>query len=214
MKTKPNFLRKWTLAIGAFVFLSFQSIAQKNGEKFYYTASGEKIYMEASPDRLIVKFKTGISETSRRNVLAANRNNVVMEEESYIEPLDVYVMKIKNGNVNAKNAINTLNANQDIVFTSPVLNWNGGKDQACINKVIVKLKVASDQSRMLQYAQEYSLINIRQNDFDPLMYHLELPENASGDAIDVANGLFEKACLSFLNLTFCTSICWMQPMTH
>ncbi|HRG21825.1 MAG TPA: S8 family serine peptidase [Saprospiraceae bacterium] len=197
MKTKPNFLRKWTLAIGAFVFLSFQSIAQKNGEKFYYTASGEKIYMEASPDRLIVKFKTGISETSRRNVLAANRNNVEMEEESYIEPLDVYVMKIKNGNVNAKNAINTLNANQDIVFTSPVLNWNGGKDQACINKVIVKLKAATDQSRMLQYAQEYSLVNIRQNDFDPLMYHLELPENASGDAIDVANGLFEKGLFEF-----------------
>jgi hypothetical protein len=122
MKTKPNFLRKWTLAIGAFVFLSFQSIAQKNGEKFYYTASGEKIYMEASPDRLIVKFKSGISETSRRNVLAANRNNVEMEEESYIEPLDVYVMKIKNGNVNAKNAINTLNSNQDIVYTSPILN--------------------------------------------------------------------------------------------
>ncbi len=85
--------------------LSFQSIAQKNGEKFYYTASGEKTYMEASPDRLIVKFKTGISETSRRNVLAANRNNVEMEEESYIEPLDVYVMKIKNGNANAKNVL-------------------------------------------------------------------------------------------------------------
>ncbi|MBK7223163.1 MAG: S8 family serine peptidase [Saprospiraceae bacterium] len=202
MKTKPNFLRKWTLAIGAFVFLSFQSIAQKNGEKFYYTASGEKIYMEASPDRLIVKFKSGISETSRRNVLAANRNNVEMEEESYIEPLDVYVMKIKNGNVNAKNAINTLNANQDIVYTSPILNWNGGKDQACINKVIVRLKSPTDQSRMLEYANEYNLINIRQNEFDPLMYHLELPENASGDAIDVANGLFEKNFFEFAQPDF------------
>ncbi|MBL0083632.1 MAG: hypothetical protein IPP37_14945 [Saprospiraceae bacterium] len=63
--------------------------------EFYYTASGEKIYMEASPDRLIVKFKSGISKQVAEMFWLPTANNVEMEEESYIEPLDVYVMKIK-----------------------------------------------------------------------------------------------------------------------
>ena len=199
MSTNLFFLRKLLMAVFTFILCTAHLLAQKSNERFYYTATGEKIFMEASPDRLVVKFKPSTSSADKRNILSSNRNNAEMVEESYIEPLDVYVMKIKNaGNgLTSENTISSLNADQNIVYASSILNVKGGKDQACIHRVLVRLKSPSDQSLMLQYAAEYSLINIRQNEFDPMMYHLELPENASIDAMDVANGLFEKGLFEF-----------------
>ncbi|MBK7010788.1 MAG: hypothetical protein IPH36_20250 [Saprospiraceae bacterium] len=50
-----------------------------------------------------------------------------------------------------------LNSNQDIVYTSPILNWNGVQGPGVHQQGNRQVEIPTDQSRMLEYANEYNL---------------------------------------------------------
>ncbi|HOY19460.1 MAG TPA: S8 family serine peptidase, partial [Haliscomenobacter sp.] len=90
-----------------------------------------------------------------------------------------------------------------VKWTSPVLVSRDGEEIAIGQKVCVKLKSPNDVMSLYILASQYENALVRQDEFLPLIYYIELPQESALDILNIANQLAEsKTCV------------WAEPVFH
>jgi hypothetical protein len=106
---------------------------------------------------------------------------------------------------NIQKLLRILNANEDVIYASPVLrDGRGVEGGSYTNEVRVRLKSKEDYPVLQKNAENYLIKEITANEFNDVGYILTLPHNPRKDAMDVAlelreTGLFEDAIPNLIN---------------
>jgi subtilisin-like proprotein convertase family protein len=191
-----------------FLLLAFQNAAaQKPSENdvFYYYPPTGKIELQTSTEKVLVKFKSEKNLSQVQSILSKEAQIAPPKDQMYFASLGVYVLDLQNiGQVSeVKSLVGNLNANPEIDFAYPFVRWQQGKVlQAPYNQILLGLKQVSDLPLLTDQLAKLNLQIVKQNAFNPKLYHLALTETSSGDVYDMANRLYETGLFAFAEPDF------------
>jgi hypothetical protein len=170
------------------------------GKDVCYYYFEEKICYKVSATRILVYSETlditGI-ESALQNPVAGNLKNV------YVLGTGLFVVEMEHTSRDDMWEIQRqLSSGEDVIYTSPV--FGDMPSSAYSNKVLVNLKSKDNYSVLQEYAEVYSITDIRTEEYLGA-YILTLPHNSEKNAAEIAielyeTGLFEHAEPDFLIL--------------
>lgn len=181
--------------------------AQKPSENdvFYYYPPTGKIELQTSTEKVLVKFKSEKNLSQVQTLLSKEAQIAPPKDQMYFAPLDVYILDLQNITQvsEVKSLVGNLNANPEIEFAYPFVSWKQGKVlQAPYNQILLGLKQVSDLPLLTDQLAKLNLQIVKQNAFNPKLYHLALTETSPGDVYDMANRLYETGLFAFAEPDF------------
>ena len=149
----------------------------------YYWASGKKRYLSVVPDKYFVIFDESIQSEMRSSVSVMRGKDIRKGSIKSADGTETYFM--------AKADIDVINAyNSAIRYTAPYLS-DGLNEMGLTDRFYIKLKSASDEILLNEFAQENNLRIINEN-FLPLWFTLECTNQSKGNSLELANLAYES----------------------
>jgi hypothetical protein len=157
------------------------------GQDVCYYYYDEKICHEVSSTRIVVKSET-LDIAGLENVL---QNPVAGHlKDIYVMGGGLFVVEMENTDRKGMWALHRqLSSMENVVYASPV--FGGYPGSGYTNEVVVMLKSEDNYHVLLEYAETYSIKDIKPDVFNGLHYKLTLPHNPEKDAMQTANELYE-----------------------
>lgn len=159
----------------------------------YAYHEGKRVQYEVSREKIIIKFKEGISNEQKQQI--CNQYQIIepLQKDMFLPSPKVCIAKLKN-NVQEddfKFSLNEMNQNTDIEYANPILQYSDGTLQAITDFFIVKLKQASDINFLQTFMLEKNLTIHEKYPYDVLTYILKVNANSDYNALQLANLFFE-----------------------
>jgi hypothetical protein len=156
----------------------------------------EKICYEVSATRILVKSETldiaGL-ENALQNPVAGHLKNIYDMGDN-----TVYVIEMEDTSKEDMWALHRqLSSMKDVIYTSPVFGGHPGAGYT--NDVLVVLKSEDDYPVLLEYAEIYSIKEIKPDEFNGRHYKLTLPHNPEKDAMQTAIELYETGLFEYVD---------------
>ena len=125
---------------------------------------------------------------------------------------DIYI--IKKADINKLSAINAKNQEKLPILFSPCYQTIEGIEVFATPYITVRLKSEQDFSLLSSYAEKHGLKVVQNDPLLPLWYILSVPPDNNGNAIEIANALWEsgKFAASVPDLCFRNWLCSNDPM--
>lgn len=176
--------------------------AQQQDYYYHYPLQG-KIQLDASDEKIMVKFKKGTSMATQINQLSSNsfRPLFTIENQS-TSGIAVIRLVAPDPSLLENLCKSLLQDNADITYVHPMLSRAGGKDIGVQEELLVKLHQADDLAQLEAKVLELGAIIHRQSQFDALLYHVRLTENALGNTLYIANRLYETGLFRYAEPNF------------
>ncbi|MDR2773880.1 MAG: T9SS type A sorting domain-containing protein [Tannerella sp.] len=166
------------------------------GQDFCYYVGNEKVCRGISVTKMLVKSDLDITniENALQNTVAGSLKGIVFLQKG--------ILMVEMENTSKENLLELIrqwHSREDVVFVSPVcVDEYGGEAGGYTNEIIVRLKSTDDYSVLQQYAEAYSITDIKHDaSFNEFHYILTLPSNSEKNALDIANELHETGFFEY-----------------
>jgi len=192
-------LKHFTLLAACLVFLASQVEAQN----FYYAPEG-KTFLTVSPAKILVKFKEGTSLETQKQILEGEAGVAPISSENQLPAPKVTLVDLFNVNNEASvyELLTKLRAHETVEFANHFLAHEDGTLHGITEKLLVGLQSAADLANLEEAAVRWGLTVVGPNEFDPLMIHLEVSKESAGNALEMANRLFESGRFAYAEPDF------------
>ncbi len=185
------------------VFLLFFTTSSLFSQNYYYAPEG-KTTLEVSTTKLLVEFQEGMDFTSQQQILS---------REARIQPLtaDMLLPAPKIALIDLTNIatadevydlINDLQLYPEVKYAGHFLVHEDGTLHGVLNQTLIRLRSTKDRNLLEQMIQEYGGTIESQNEFDPLLYHVSVPAQARGNALELANEFAESSVFEYAEPDF------------
>ena len=168
---------------------------------------------ELDVTRVLVSFKAGTTEAQKKVLVRQVSEKLLYNANLEMPTLAATTLEVKPGANESQinQLLEDLNKLPAIHYAAPFLLFKDGTPQGILNQINVGLKNASDINWLLTACQGLRLEKPKQNEFDPLVYTVEVPDNSMGKAFDLANQLYESGKPAFAEVNF---IKYLKPFTN
>ncbi|MEI6409147.1 MAG: S8 family serine peptidase [Bacteroidota bacterium] len=171
-----------------------------------YTAKGPEGIQTFQLDqtRILVSFKSNVSE-SKRNAMVRRFSELAEYNANLdIPQVQATTLEVKPGAtiVQVEKLLQALNKCSELNYAAPFLLYSDGTHQGILNQINVGLKSTSDLKWLKSACKSMHLDKPVQNEFDPLLFHVNVPDNRMGKAFDIANQLYETGKPAFAEVNF------------
>ncbi len=188
------------------------------GQDFYYYKDGARVPLELDGSKNFVLLNAAVERQGLEATANAAAGSVSKFEK---------VKPFKNLNLNQEEGVNLaadapamvsswaivegvtpqLNANsealdKDVAYRAPFFKMPNGQSIGISHLLYVKLKAEGGKKRLSQLAKELNVKIVGNNKFMPLWYTLAVDKNSKGDALQVANQLFESGSFAIAEPDF------------
>ena len=177
-----------------------------NAQNFYYAPEGKAI-LEVSTQKILIKFQDHIDFNTQQQILAEETQIVPLKREMMLPAPLVTIADLQNVNSAAEvyNLLERLDAHPQIEYAQHFLGHKDGTLHGVTNQVLVRLKNEADLALLDNAAKGLEAHIDHQNEFDALLYHVQVDEDAELNGLEVANtlhemGIFDYAEPDFLRL--------------
>jgi hypothetical protein len=175
-----------------FPLLIFGLRIQSFGQSVYFYSPLGKKSVTLSTDKVFVKFTPSLSANDRQKVAAqfqseSNLRNAKVPGELAFIQLNSSLLRLE-----TRQKIDRIRSFPGVKWSSPVLVSVDGEEIAIGQKVCVKLKAAADVMSLQLLASQYENAQVKQDEFLPLIYYIELPQESALDILNIANQLAES----------------------
>ncbi|MDR1527099.1 MAG: T9SS type A sorting domain-containing protein [Dysgonamonadaceae bacterium] len=165
------------------------------GQDVCYYFNDEKVCYEVSATRILVKSETldiaGL-ENALQNPVAGSLKNI------YVMGGGLFVVEMEDTGREDMWALHRqLSSMEDVVYAS--LIGGGYPGTGYTNEVLVMLKSEDDYPVLLEYAEIYSIKEIKPDVFNGRHYKLTLPHNPEKDAMQTAIELYETGLFEYVD---------------
>ena len=91
---------------------------------------------------------------------------------------------------------------QDVVYEAPYFKTSDGADLGITNVFSVQLTGEQDLAKLQKIAEEYNLEILGENKFDPSIYYLSCTKESKGNALEMANFMYESGAFEYATPEF------------
>lgn len=91
---------------------------------------------------------------------------------------------------------------QDVVYEAPYFKTSDGADLGITNVFSVQLTGEQDLAKLQKIAEEYNLEILGENEFDPSIYYLSCTKESKGNALEMANFMYESGAFEYATPEF------------
>lgn len=170
----------------------------------YYHSTEGKIRLNLSTKKIIVKFVEGISFEEQSRILKTEKNILPLTADMLLPAPKVTLAVLEPGTSIAKlNQILTqLNFSDKVLYAHPFYEFEDGTLQGVTEYVLVRLKQTGDFPLLRGLADMYNISITQQNEFDVQLYHLATDKNSNGNALTIANELYETGLFDYAEPDF------------
>ncbi len=190
------------------ILLSVMTFLTVNAQNFYHSPEG-KTYLDVSTEQIVIGFKTNLSLADQASILSKFENIQQLEENSILPAPSVTLAKLQNVATEAEvyNLLSQLENHPAVQYAGHFLVHKDGTQHGVMNKILVRLNSPADQQLLFNEAKVLEATVISQNEFDRLLFHVEVNGASSLNPLEVANqlhetGLFAYAEPDFLRIMF------------
>lgn len=171
----------------------------------YYWCDGEKIPLTVNEDKLFIL-------TEPDNVARLCRSNGVVGIDNLTTSERYRALGIKSL-VSTTSAGNLTSFTLDgvgqgaldmdyVVYAAPYFKTESGSDIGITNVFSVRLTGERDFAKLQKLAQEYNLEMLGANEFDPSIYYLACTKESKGNALEMANLMYESGAFDYATPEF------------
>jgi hypothetical protein len=160
---------------------------------FAYSPDG-RIQFQLHKSKIVVKFETGFSFTQQAQWVKKYELLKPLQRDQVLPSPKVSLLELKNGLTDAqvRALLEQLNQDAKVIYANPFLQYQDGTLQGITEKFFVKLKNANDIQRLREDANKYGFLIVESNRYDPLFFYLETTKQSKGNALAIANALYES----------------------
>lgn len=91
---------------------------------------------------------------------------------------------------------------QDVVYAAPYFKTSDGADLGITNVFSVQLTGEQDLAKLQKIAEEHNLEILGENEFDPSIYYLSCTKESKGNALEMANFMYESGAFEYATPEF------------
>lgn len=190
--------------ISCAIFVLVLSVATAFGDNeiFNYTPEG-KNYYTLSTSQILIKFKKDLTFAQKQSILASEKAIIALKDKDVLPAPDVTIARVQGMNDETLYALlERLQANPSVDYANPFLVYEDGTLQGIQDRVIVRLKSRKDLQTLRSYAKRFNLSIADWDDYDPNIYILQTNKNSIGNALEVANALYETQAFDWAEPDF------------
>lgn len=154
--------------------------------------------------RILVSFKTGITESKRTAMVRKFPDLAAYNAQLDVPQLQATTLEVKPGVTAAQveNLLEALNKCPELSYAAPFLLFGKDAHEGILNQINVGLNGQEDLNWLKSTCRKLDLLQPVPNEFDPLVFHISVPDNRMGKAFDVANQLYETGIPAFAEVNF------------
>ncbi len=162
-----------------------------DNEIFNYTPEG-KNYYSLSTSQILIKFNKDLTFEQKQAILASEKAVLALKDEDVLPVPDVTIAKVQGLNEEALyELLKRLQANPSVHYANPFLVYEDGTLQGIQDRVVVRLKSSKDLQTLRTYAKRFNFSIVDWDNYDPNIYIIQTNKNSKGNALEVANALYE-----------------------
>lgn len=188
---------------GALLLLIISTSATFGSNDIYSYGPDGKNYFNLSVDKILVKFRKSLSFEQKQAILTKEKNITRLTKENVLPAPDVSIVDVVGLDEEGLSALlERLQANPDVDYANPFLVYNDGTLQGIQDRIIVRLKSSGDYDKLKTFASRYKLDVLDWDDYDQNVYILGTTKNSTGNALEVANQLYETGQFDYVEPDF------------
>jgi subtilisin family serine protease len=179
-----------------------------DSSEYYYWCDGVKIPLTINESKLFALVETANFENASKTAV-----NAGSRMESYRTMTDYAPLGIESSGKNAEMRVSltsfTLdNANlksvdtNDLIYVAPYFKTTDGADIGITNVFSVQLTGEQDLDRLEKLAAENNFEMLGENRFDPSIYYLSCTKESKGNALEMANLMYESGAFEYATPEF------------
>ncbi|MEZ5045218.1 MAG: S8/S53 family peptidase [Saprospiraceae bacterium] len=160
--------------------------------------------MEVSKEKIVIKFAKGVNLAQQRQLLSKEDLIVPISADQVLPAPNVTLAALKNvqNEQMVYALLKRLNAYEEIVYANHFLVHKDGTQHGIMDEVIVRISDPKDQGPMRFLVQNFEAKIVKQDEFDPLQYHISIGKVEGRNALVLANSLYETGLFEFAEPNF------------
>ncbi len=176
--------------------------------EYYYWYHGKKIPLTVNENKSFVLTETAqFEQASRSTILTGSRIKGTRTMNGYSS------LSIERSGKSAKEktyftsmilenaGLKTIDI-EDVVYVAPYFTESNGEEVGITNVLSVRLEGDEDLAKLEKLAEEYNLIMLGRNQFDRSIYYLSCTKDSKGNALEMANLLYESGAFEYAQPEF------------
>lgn len=193
-----------------FISVSLSFFAQE----YYYWYRDEKIPLELVPRKKFITINDP-SDTTQLKIRLLQKNYIIRPFEKFPITGNRFVQKEFDWGtvVESVDSLPVISNDTAVLYESPCFYYRAiEKEVLPTNKLYVKIKQSEEFSILIEKAKEFNLTVYSNNQYMPLWYIMACTKKSSGNALQLANTLYETNLFSFSEPEFLTLTNLLIPL--
>ena len=201
-QTSPFKMKQKLLLITVLMCLNLVPSFAGEGPIYNYGPHG-KNYFELATDKILIKFKSGMSFKEKQAIIGSERLILPLENGDVLPAPEVTIARIASSSASQiEDLLSRLKAVDAIDYANPFLISVDGTYEGLQNRILVKLKSDKDLSALNKFATEFGLSMAKRNEFDNLLFSLETTKQSAFNALEISNKISESGLVAFCEPDF------------
>lgn len=179
--------------------------ASVGSSDYYYWCDGVKIPLTVNENKSYVLVETAKFESVRKsavNIRGGNTRTIDNYAALGIRSSKEFRMQKSLTSFTLDNAQQKSINPQDVVYEAPYFKTSDGADLGITNVFSVQLTGEQDLAKLQKIAEEYNLEILGENKFDPSIYYLSCTKESKGNALEMANFMYESGAFEYATPEF------------
>jgi subtilisin family serine protease len=200
-----NMLKKSAVLILVMLIISINDSHAQNKPSEYYshTPDGTAKYT-ISTDKVLIAFREGITLEKQTALIKGAAIFKPLKAEMNLPSPRVTIAEILPGKTEKEilRALAQLRISDDVIYANSFLVYSDGTLQGIQDRFAVKLKSASDYSKLESLVRNNGAEIVEPNRYDPLVYFIKVNKNSKGNALELANQFAESKQFTYAEPDF------------
>ena len=187
-----------TQSLGAYLLCLLP--LQVYSQEFYGYYKNEKIAYSIANDKFLISFKN-------ENVKVTEKQIFTIDSLKRLGQNNLFIAYVGNGNISNGGKLvelmNKLRVENEIGYVSPIImNKEGREIGGLSDQIIVKLKKQTSLTELEALIAKLNAKLIKQYEFNSQTYFISMHNNASGNALNLANTFYETGLFEYAEPKF------------
>ncbi|MEM1324054.1 MAG: S8 family serine peptidase [Bacteroidota bacterium] len=192
-------IRQLSLIVAIFLVMACGSYAQN----FYYSPEGKTV-LQVSTTQALIKFLPGTDFETQQQFFAEQVALLPLEDSNVLPAPQVTIANLTqlgdDGEVLA--FLENLQKSEMVEYANHFLLHADGTLHGITDQLLVRLRNEGDYAKLAEMVKSYEAEVVAQNEFDPLLYHVQTNSQSTGNALYIANALHESGAFAYAEPDF------------
>ena len=188
---------------GFFFFILCLSSLYLHAQESFYTPDGKERLL-FSTEKILIEFEAGIGTELQKEVLS-NFSELAPFNAEMLTPQPFSAAIVPLNNIRSENIpflVAKLKREKHIKYAGAFLQHPDGTLLGITRKLIVGIKQQTDRNLLYDLVRKLGGMTIKFNEFDPLMFHVELEPGHPSNGLQIANKIFETGLVAYAEPDF------------